>query len=258
MNRYILIGLLVLTNFACQSQQAQTANDSAAKKADSISNYLSNVDVSENVESVDELIASFSDDSTVGVPHKNKIELSEFSKLKDNSVELKFYSLDEDKKWKLKQKIELIKYGGLSCDVQVKDFNNDGLKDVTYVSGIAARGANEIRNLFIYSKEKDELVYIKNSSDYPNLLYNKTLNCIDAQLFYGGNATVFLKVDGDVLKEFALVETSSTANDRNVYSIDKNGKRKLLKTDKISEDELFERYKTFNPPTTYTAEELGL
>ncbi len=53
---------------------------------------------------------------------------------------------------------------------QLEDFNNDGIKDMTYVSAVAARGANEVRRLFIYDKKRDELVYIKNSEDYPNPL----------------------------------------------------------------------------------------
>jgi hypothetical protein len=256
MRPYVFIVILISASCACRTQQAQTSHNPAENKADSISNHVSNFGVSENNENTNELVETFTNDSNIGVPHRNKIELSEFRKSQDNSVQIKFYSLSKDGTWKLKQTFELVKYGGLSCDMQIKDFNGDGFKDVTYISGIAARGANEIRNLLIYDKSKDELVYIKNSGDYPNLLYNKTLNCIDSQIFTGSSATVFLKIDGDVLKEFASVETSNTVNDRHVYLIDINGKKRLLRTDKISEDDLFERYKTFNPPRAYTAKEL--
>lgn len=250
MYRYIFIGFLVLANLSCQSPSAQTANNSVANKIDSISNSLENSDNSESVETEEKLVESFSDDKNVGVPHKNKVELLMFEDSKDNRVELKFYSLAKDKSWELKQTIKQIKYGSLSLDVQIKDFNNDGNKDITFVSSIAARGANEIRNLFVYDKKNDQLIYIKNSGDYPNLLYNKRLNCLDAQRFYGGTATDFLKIEGDVLKEFASVETFGT--ERKVYLIDKNDERKLLRTDKVPEDWILERYKTFNPPRVNT------
>ena len=84
--------------------------------------------------------------------------------------------------------------------------------------------------------------------------YNKILDCIDSQAITGSSFTSFLKIDGDLLKEFARVETSNTDNSRYVYLIDKNGKEKLLRKDKISEDELYDRYKTFNPPRVNTDE----
>jgi hypothetical protein len=164
--------------------------------------------------------------------------------------------LTQDKKWELRQIFNQEKYGSLGFDVQFSDFNNDGFNDVTFVSGIAARGANEVRNLFIYDKKNDRLIYIKNSGDYPNLLFNKTLNCLDSQVFTGSTWTSFLKIEGELLREFARVDIFDTALERRVYLIDKNGKERLLRTDKINNDELFERYKTFNPPTPYKAEEL--
>jgi hypothetical protein len=63
------------------------------------------------------------------------------------------------------------------------DFNNDGFKDVTYMSAEAARGANEIRRLFMYNREKDQLVYIKNSDQYPNLEYKTSCRTHRINLF---------------------------------------------------------------------------
>jgi hypothetical protein len=252
MLRYFFIGLLSLANLSCHLQQAQTANNSAENDLPSISNSLVNSANSANDETEERFVETLSDDSNVGVSRNNRVELSIFGGAKYNRVELKFYSLDKAKKWQLKQTIEVKKYGSLSCDMQIKDFNNDGYKDVTFVSGIAARGANEVRSLFIYDKKADQLIYIKNSEEYPNLLYNKTLNCIDSQIFTGGNETVFLKLEGDMLKEFASVETTSTNYERKVYLIDKTGKEQLLRTDKVSEEDILERYKTFNPPTVNT------
>ncbi len=63
-----------------------------------------------------------------------------------------------------------------------------------------------MRSLFIYDKDTDQIVYIKNSGDYPNMRYNKKLDCIDAWLFTGSTTTVFLRLQGDTLHEFASVD----------------------------------------------------
>jgi hypothetical protein len=86
------------------------------------------------------------------------------------------------------------------------DFNNDGHKDVTFVSSTAARGANEIRRLFIYDAMNDSLKFITNSMDYPNLRYNPKLDCVDGFRVYGGSSTDFLRLQGDSLFMFATVD----------------------------------------------------
>lgn len=242
---YIFTGLLIVTNFVCQSQYARAAGNAVEND----SRLMSDSKNETSDKHGDELVESFSDDAKIGVPHKNKIEIFNFKKQNGNVAEINFYSLNENKEWKLKQKFEFEKDDLHGCDPEIKDFNNDGFKDVTYVSNVAARGANEIRKLFVYDRKKDELVYIKNSEDYPNLLYNKTLNCLDAQRFYGGTATDFLKIEGDRLKIFAYVETFGS--ERKVYLVNKNGKEKLLRKSKVSKDDDFTRYKTFNPPKAY-------
>ena len=165
MYSFFLSIFLMLSIASCQNSQTETAGKIVEGNANST--LISKPE--ENKLSKPEIIESFSDDRKIGMPRKNKIELSQFEDDKDNFVVIKFYSLEKNKEWKLKQNFELVKYGGLPFEPQIKDFNNDGFKDLTYVSGIAARGANEIRNLFIYDKKKDELVFIKNSGDYPRL-----------------------------------------------------------------------------------------
>ncbi len=60
------------------------------------------------------------------------------------------------------------------------------------------------------------------------------------------------------LKKIASVDSPSIHNDnkRMIYLTNKNGKEKLLRTDKIKEDG-FVRYKNFNPPEPYEYEELN-
>ena len=240
----VFIGFLILAITSCQNQQQKTPDEIVTTNINST--IISKSD--ESNAPAEELVEFFTDDSKVGLPHKNKIEISEFKKSDGNIAVIKFYSLDTNKEWKLKQTFEFEKDGLMDCDPKLEDYNNDGLKDMTYVSAVAARGANEVRRLFIYDKKKDELIYIKNSESYPNMQYNKELNCIDAWLFHGGTTTVFLKIDGDILKEFASVDNGIN---RTVYLIDKNGKENLLRTDKIEKEDIYVRYKNFNPPEPY-------
>ena len=88
---------------------------------------------------------------------------------------------------------------------EIKDFNNDGFKDIIFTSGTAMRGGNNIQTLILYSPKSKSLNWIKNSEDYPNLLYNKKLDCIDSLVLTGGETTYFLKIKNDSLKEFAKV-----------------------------------------------------
>ncbi len=200
MKLYFFVGVLIVAVSACQSNNKV-----------SVENIETNINlVSKAPETKidgDELVGFFTDSSSIGTPNKNKIEFSNIKKVDGFFAVIKFYSLDADKNWNLKQQFEFENIG-FNCNPKLNDFNNDGLKDFTYISALAARGANEIRKLFIYDKKNDELLYIKNSENYPNMLYNKDLDCIDAWLVSGGTSTVFLKIDGDSLKEFAKVETS--------------------------------------------------
>ena len=161
----------------------------------------------------------FVDSLHIGKKKFDKVEISRFSSSDSFLVVIKFYSRAGEA-WSLNQTFNFPKDDIIGCDPKLSDFNNDGFKDLTYISDVAARGANEVRRLFIYDKVKDRLVYMKNSEDYPNIRYNKTLHCIDAFLVYGGCSTVFLKIKGNKLVEFASVDlddglsfTRSTAKD---------------------------------------------
>jgi hypothetical protein len=248
---YIFVGALILSAASCRNQYR-----ASSQNIDTNSNLVSKTPESktENYKTEnDELVEFFSDDSNIGVPGKNKIEISNFKKSNGNIAVIKFYSLGENKDWKLKQTFEFEKEGIPDGDPKLEDFNNDSLKDITYVSNVAARGANELRRLFIYDKKKDQLIYIKDSQEYPNLQYNKELDCLDAWLFHGGVTTVFLRIDGDSLKKLASIEHRD--NDRAIHVIDKNGKAKLLRKDKISQDDFYTRYKNFDPPQPYESTE---
>jgi len=192
----------------------------------------------------------FADSVNIGRKKYNKVELSRYQSSDSGWVIIKFYSKSNEKRWILKQTFRFEKDDIRGCDMKLLDFNNDGLKDMTYISNTAARGANEVRRLFIYDKSRDKLVYMKNSEDYPNMLYNKKLNCIDAFLVYGGCSTVFLRIKGDSLVEFAAVEAD---NDLRVYETDNKGNRKLLSEKKDTKLHYirFTNYKPLTPSDYY-------
>ncbi|MBK7393456.1 MAG: hypothetical protein IPI64_09165 [Chloracidobacterium sp.] len=237
MYRYIIAGIII-TSLSCQSRSIQTSETTSAPE------IISSPNTEIRSESP-ELIESFSDDKRVGVPRKNKIEINRYARSEDNLTVIKFYTLGDDRQWLLKQTLEFDKNYGPGFKPKIEDFNNDGLKDVSFVSNVAARLANEVRRLLIYDKRSDKLVDILNSEEYPNLGYNKRLNCIDSFMITGSSMTVFLKLDGDMLKEFASV---STGLERVVSVIDKDGQERIVSRKKMREDDIYTRYVTFDPP----------
>lgn len=194
------------------------------------------------------IIEYFVDSVSIGHKDKNKVEITNYQVKDSNYVEINFYSLLENKHWKLKQTFNFEKDGFTSCDPLISDFNNDNFNDFTYISTRAARMSNEVRRLFIYDYTKDEIILIKNSEEYPNMLYNKELNCIDAFLIHGGTSTIFLKLVGDSLNEFASVHNSDY---RVIYKTDSTGNRTLIKKKKINNRGVWVRYKNYEPLKAY-------
>lgn len=193
------------------------------------------------------LIEHFVDSINIGIKNNNKIELYHYKTIEDSSyVIIKFYS-KQNQKWILKNKYEFEKDVFTAIDTKLNDFNNDSLNDVTYLSNVAARGGNEVRRLFIYDNENDQLKFIKNSENYPNMLYNKELNCIDSWIIYGGCSTVFLEIKGDSLREFASV---NIFNGLSVVSFDEFGNESYILEDPNYLG-VYERFINYNPIELY-------
>ncbi|WP_316839813.1 hypothetical protein [Pedobacter gandavensis] len=237
MKKYLLIVLLFL--FSCQNRQGNRSNQSFESKISTVSKVES-----KHIEKgAVELLEHFVDSLNIGKPTKNKIELSHFRNSDSGYVVIQFYTKVKGN-WQLKQKINFLKDDISGCFPELSDFNNDGFKDVTYKSAIAARGANDVRNLFIYDSSEDQLIYMKNSENYPNMLYNNTLDCIYAFLVHGGSTTVFLKIKRDSLKEFASVNLDDKIN---IQLVDKNGKRRTIVKDRKNNFDPYTRFKNFRP-----------
>lgn len=188
----------------------------------------------------------FADSISIGIKNKNKIELTKYRSTDSVYAIIKFF-IKAKKRWQQVNEFVLPKDGVLACSELITDYNNDGYNDFSFVSSIAGRGANEVRTLFVYDKITDRLVHIKNSDNYPNLQYNKELNCIDAFLVYGGSMSVFLRIVGDSLKPFASVELYDGLE---VKEYDRQGNEKIILRD-TSIEARYVRYRNYKPLVVY-------
>lgn len=237
MFKNILLLFLLIAFSGCKEK-------TSLNKKNTQENFFSNKPADKDQKLVSDILEEeFLDSLNIGIRGKFKIDLRKF---RGDSVYviLKFYEKAEAE-WILKQDLIFEKDGVVSCDVQLEDFNNDGLNDLTFQSSVAARGANEIRKLFIFDDKKGKLNTISNSNNYPNLRYNKKLDCVDSQAFYGGSTTYFLKIEKDSLKEFASVSSMDETIEINL--IDKKGKYKLLKRLPLEKEDVYTRYSNYKP-----------
>ena len=191
-----------------------------------------------------EIIETFTDSLSIGEKGKSKIQIIKYRVFDSKYVLVKFYTKGASY-WEI-QNTYMYECEALEgLEPEIRDFNNDSFNDITFISLTAARGANEVRRLFVYDKENKSLTSILNSEEYPNIRYNKELDCIDAFLVYGGTTTVFARIQKDSLKDFAKV--SNEDNYRTVYEINKTGKVKVIRKDRINEDGIFTRYINYKP-----------
>ena len=200
------------------------------------------------------IIETFVDSLNIGVKGKCKVELIKHRVNDDIFVVIKFYikgrnTTKDAEHWMNTNTYSYETTAMMGFEPVISDFNNDNFNDITFISGTAARGANEVRRLFICDNQNKNLVSIVNSEDYPNMLYNKKLDCIDAFLVYGGCSTIFLNIEGDSLKMFASVELSDGLT---VKTYDKNGNDKIIKEDKTNKAGYI-RYQNYNPLIEYNS-----
>lgn len=212
-------------------------------------NEIKDVSIADTTNTNTEIIETFVDSLNIGEKGKNKVELIKHRVFDDTYVIVKFYrKATVPNRWYNANTYILQCNAMQGLLPNITDFNNDNFNDITFISAQAARGANEVRRLFVYDDYKRALISIVNSEDYPNMRYNKELNCIDAFLFHGGTSTVFARIKGDSLKEFASVHNDSH---RTVYEVDKFGKDKLLRRDKINPEDVYIRYINYKPLKAY-------
>ncbi|UPQ75139.1 XAC2610-related protein [Chryseobacterium nepalense] len=199
----------------------------------------------------------FVDNVHIGRQSKSKVEVKKFTNLKtrDTFVLVVFYDLKKSwvetkdgyfHHWEQTHCYYFDKDGLTGINAEISDFNNDGFKDFTFQSGIAARGGNVIKTLFIYNPESKNFTLIKNSDSFPNLSYNSTLNCINSLILTGSTTTSFLRIKGDSLDEFARVDVSDKIL---VEEKDSSGKFRIIE-EKIftgNDEDFYRTYKNYKP-----------
>lgn len=153
----------------------------------------------------DNNIEVFIDSTNIASKGKYKIEITQKTIDTTTSVDFNLFK-KVNQEWVNIQKYRLNKCCDIPLITEFSDFNNDGLNDFTIHYSTAGRGANDIRKLFLFSSKTESFFEIINSDSYPNLRYNKKLDCIDALSVYAGSTTTFLKIKNDSLIEFARVD----------------------------------------------------
>lgn len=242
MKRYLIAIFIILIFMACINKSKKTSITSRNQPEDTIKK------VTINKHGIDTLEEEFIDSTDIGVKKTYKLELKKFRGYDSIYVNITLFEKRKGK-WCKKQELNRPKDGVADCDVKISDFNNDGINDMTFVSAIAARGANEVRSLFIFDKKTGTLIFIKNSENYPNMLYNKKLNCIDALLVSGSFYTAFLRLEKDSLREFIGVDVRG--DKLNIITTDKHGQQKDSIIDRKNTFGEFVRFKNFKPLQAY-------
>jgi hypothetical protein len=198
---FVFSSLLVIIS-ACSDSNLDMKKESVS---------ITNIDSEKELIPVenDEFFADTSEyiiDSThLGFINKTKIEFTRVNYPDSSKVYLKLFR-KENRKWIQTQILSVETSALQELGPTFKDFNNDGFNDILISTGTAARGANEIQTLFIFKPKTMELLWIRNSEQFPNLDYNSKLNCVDALIFTGGLTTLFLKIKKDSLIKFAEVD----------------------------------------------------
>jgi len=234
-----LTALFILL-IACNEVKTKTSSPEVHKEVQSKTSIHKKVQSKTPEKLISE---SFADSSNIGIKGKNKITIQKIIHLDSAYVEINFFQKDRQH-WVLKQNMHFKADMISNSDPQIIDFNNDGFKDMTYQSAVAARGANELRTLFIFDKKSGLLKRMVNSEKYPNLEYNEYLNCITGWAVYGGTTTSFLKVEKDSLIRFANVDIFDGYIE--AYEV-KNGQTKRLIRKKMKDDDIYIRYKNYKP-----------
>lgn len=127
--------------------------------------------------SKDSVTEFFNDCLNIGVEGKHRVELKRIIGKDSIYADIRFFE-KQNGAWIEKQHFALQKDGVTGCYPEFKDFNNDGFKDLTYKPTVSARGANDIRNLFLFDPKLGKLKLIKNSPDFLTYSIMKSLGAL--------------------------------------------------------------------------------
>lgn len=187
----------------------------------------------------------FCDSVNFGQFRLNKIEIYRIKTYENNIVKVLLYE-KLDNIWKVTDSLILDASVLNDLDAKVTDFNNDNFKDIVFTTGDAARGGNVVQTLLLFSPINKSLQWIRNSEQFPNLMYNEKLDCVEALILSGGQTTYFLDIENDSLKEFASVDQRDGRI--SVKVINKKGKWEEIQNIKDTIDSSdFDRFIDYSP-----------
>ncbi|KAF2513868.1 XAC2610-related protein [Flavobacterium foetidum] len=239
-----LLLLIVFTLFIACKDKTEKANNSTVLTDSIKEETVIKSAPYEDDEIISGFTETFVDSSTIAAKGKYKIEITQNTTDTITKVSIQLFQ-KQNRRWKSIQNYTLNKESDIPMLPDIEDFNNDGLNDFTIHYATAARGSNDVRKLFIFSKKENKFVEIKNSDNYPNLEYNKKLNCIDALSVYGGSTTSFLKLTKDSLTEFAKVNFMD--GDVESFIIRNNKEIKLYSGKYQGSNDYLVRFSNYNP-----------
>lgn len=228
--KHIISLLLILSILSCETKKIAEKSDIESEADQQVA------------EESPEDILFLVDSTSIGQAGKNKIEIKLYSDGGNILRDIFFYIKRKD--WVMMQRIEKDTALMLSDNMEFYDYNNDGFNDLALQPLIApARGANELKTIYLYNNKKKNLVKLKNADQYPNLAYNHTLKCLDSHAIYGGSTTYFLKIEGDSSRRIA--DVTLFGKERTITKYDDDGSEYFLLNDALG----YEDYVHFNPST---------
>jgi hypothetical protein len=187
------------------------------------------------------IFCALRDSINIGEPGKNKIKIHQTRYAPDSAMAFfEFYKLT-DEGWKFTQSHEMPATAISPLHTRIQDYDGDGKGDLSFITQMARRSANELRTLFIFRDGR--LIEAKNSNKYPNLQYNQALHCLDSWMLHEGSTTAFLKLVHDSLVPFAAVNLMDT-----LLTVVENDR--IIKQKRIEKKDLYMRYKNYKPLET--------
>ncbi len=249
----ILIFVFVILVISCSDYETSLVNE-IPLEADSIDTDLDSVLVDDkdfelrqidwNRDSIP--VIRFIDSTSIGVPGKYKMVIEKI--VETFQYEFWLYKR-KGNGWKEIQHVKDRTEEAHMFDPIVKDYNGDGFKDLSFHHMTAARGGNDLRIIFLFDPKKKQLVWLKNSENYPNLSYQKELKMLNGWALHAGSTTLFLEIQGDSVVKKATCEWY----DSTIYiNISKNGKWIEKEIDTTYKDPYMLRFSNFDPITVTT------
>jgi len=164
---FLFLTILCSCNSKHEAEKAINKIDTSKSAIKNTLNEQQNLDTSRT-----EIIDTFVDSLNIGEKGRCKVELIKHRVFDHTYVIIKFYikgrnTIKYPETWMIQNNYSYETTARMGFDPNISDFNNDNFNDITFISGTAARGANEVRRLFIYENQEQKLISMVNSQDYP-------------------------------------------------------------------------------------------